>query len=53
MKLRIERIPHRSSLLWAVAEQQPDGWQHLKVFTLRREAKAYIQSLGRLGDLRK
>jgi hypothetical protein len=57
MKLRIERLQNpdfKSVVLWAVAEQQPDCgvvWRRISFHERRREAKAWVQKLGRLGDL--
>jgi hypothetical protein len=58
MKLRIERLQNpdfKSVVLWAVAEQQPDcvgeRWRRISFHQRRKEAKVWVQKLGRLGDL--
>lgn len=57
MKLRIERLQDpdsKSKVMWAVAEQQPDcgvAWRRISFHEQRREAKAWVQKQGRLGDL--
>jgi hypothetical protein len=63
MKLKIEKRPPRSNKpsLWVIKELHTDGldlnlnpsydWKELKVFTRRRDAKAFVRSMGRLQDL--